>query len=93
MDGKRTVGLGLIVLSDGLAARAVLGPLILKVIRFHISPTVENQVVGGDVASLVIAAPVAAGVLWMRDHRLAPAFSIHHPGALCHLLRRLAPPR
>jgi hypothetical protein len=56
----------------------VLGPLVLGAIRYHISGTMENQVVGGDVASLLVAAPaaVAAGVLWMRGHRLAPALAL-----------------
>ena len=78
MNGNRMVGVGLIALGGGLAASAILGPLVLKVIRFHISPTMENQVVGGDVASLVLAAPtaVAAGILWLRGHRLAPALAV-----------------
>jgi len=72
------VGMGLIAMGGGLAASAVLGPLVLNVIKFHVSDTMENQVVGGDVASLVVAAPAAfaAGVLWMRGHRLAPALAL-----------------
>lgn len=78
MRPHRTLGIASIALGTGLAASAVLGPLVLAVIRLPISPNMENQVVGGDVASLAVAAPlaVASGVLWLRGHRLAPALSL-----------------
>ena len=78
MIGRRMVGFGLVALGGGLAASAILGPLVLKVIKFPVSANMENQVVGGDVASLALAAPasVAAGVLWWRRHRLAPALAL-----------------
>jgi hypothetical protein len=62
----------------GVAASSVLGPLVLKVIRFRTSANIENQFIGGDIVSLALGAPVAivAGVLWLRDHRLAPALSL-----------------
>jgi hypothetical protein len=52
--------------------------LVLNVIRFRTSANIENQFIGGDAVSLGLVAPVAivAGVLWLRDHRLAPALAL-----------------
>ncbi len=78
MIGRRLVGFGLLALGGGLAASAVLGPLMLKVIEYPVSDAMENQIVGGDLSSLAVAAPAAivAGVLWLRRHRLAPALAL-----------------
>ncbi|MEJ7763801.1 MAG: hypothetical protein WKF80_13500, partial [Thermomicrobiales bacterium] len=75
---KRTAGLGSIALGIGIAASAVLGPLVLRVIEFRTSANIENQFVGGEVVSLGVVAPaaIAAGVLWLRGHRLAPALAL-----------------
>lgn len=74
MNTERFTGLGLLILSAGMAASAILGPLVLSVIRFRVSDGAENQIVGGEIASLVVAAPAAllAGILWLRGHRPAP---------------------
>jgi hypothetical protein len=71
-------GLGLLVLGAGIAASAALGPLVLGVIDFRVSEDMENQLLGGEVVSLLVAAPLAAvaGALWLRGHRLAPALAI-----------------
>lgn len=78
MSQHRIVGLGAIVLGVGIAASAVLGPLVLRVIDFRTSEHLENQFVGGEVISLAVAAPaaIAAGALWLRGHRLAPALAL-----------------
>lgn len=78
MKLERLTGLGLIILGAALAASAVLGPLVLGIIRFQVSESMENQIVGGDVASLLLAAPLAilAGMLWIAGHRLAPALAL-----------------
>lgn len=75
---SRPAGLGSIVLGAGIAVSAVLGPLVLKVIRFHTSANLENQFVGGEVVSLAIVAPaaMAAGALWLRGHRAAPVLAL-----------------
>jgi len=72
---NRAAGLGSITLGVGIAASAVLGPLALKVISFRTSANIEDQFVGGEVVSLGVVAPaaIAAGVLWLRGHPLAPA--------------------
>lgn len=71
-------GLGLIGLGLGIAASAILGPLVLNVIRLRTSASIENQFIGGEIVSLGVVAPVAiaAGVLWLRDHPLAPALAL-----------------
>lgn len=78
MVQSRLVGFGSMALGAGIAASAVLGPLVLKVIEFRTSANIENQFVGGEVISLAVVAPmaVAAGVLWLRGHRLAPPLAL-----------------
>jgi hypothetical protein len=78
MSPQRTAGLGSIALGAGIGAAALLGPLALRVIRFRTSAHLENQFVGGEVVSLGVVAPaaIAAGALWLRDHRLAPALAL-----------------
>ncbi len=78
MKRRHLVGLGLISLGAGIAANAVLGPLALRVIRFHNSPNAINQLIGGEIVSLVVVAPLAitAGALWMRGHKVAPALAL-----------------
>jgi len=70
-------GLGSIALGMGIAAGAVLGPLGVKLIEFRLSDHLVNQFIGGEVVSLAVVAPatIAAGVLWLRGHRLAPALA------------------
>ena len=78
MNPHRIAGLGAIALGTGIAVSAVMGPLVLKVIKFRTSENLENQWIGGEMVSLAVVAPVAvaAGVLWLRDHRLAPALAL-----------------
>ncbi|CAA9549189.1 MAG: hypothetical protein AVDCRST_MAG70-776 [uncultured Thermomicrobiales bacterium] len=77
-SSRRAAGLGSIVLGAGIAISAILGPLALKVITFRTSANLENQFIGGEVVSLGVVAPaaIAAGVLWLRGHRLAPALAL-----------------
>jgi hypothetical protein len=67
-----------IALGAGIAIAAVLGPLVTGVIRFRTSANAENQFIGGEVVSLAVVAPVlvAAGVLWLRGSRSAPALAV-----------------
>lgn len=78
MNRTGWTGWGLIALGLGMAASSLLGPLLLGVIRFRITPSMENQLLGGDVISLVVVAPVAvvAGLLWLRAHPLAPPLAL-----------------
>lgn len=87
-SGQRGSVLGAIMLTLalGVAAVSLLGPLGAGLIDYHVVAEVENQVVGGDAAALLLVAPAAAlaGVLALRGHRggsvlaLAPAaFSVY----------------
>lgn len=68
----------LALLGLGIGANAVLGPLVLGVIRFHVSSAMENQLIGGELVSLFLAAPAAilAAVLWWRSHPAAPVIAL-----------------
>jgi len=65
-------------LGVGVAAASLLGPLALEVLRYRTSETTLNQIVGGDLAGLVVVAPVAlaAAVLLWRGHRAGPAIAL-----------------
>jgi hypothetical protein len=74
----RVTGFGLLALGAGMAASALLGPLVLGVIVFRVSDNMENQLVGGEIVSLFVAAPVAvlAGAPWLNGGRLAPVLAM-----------------
>lgn len=78
MNRQHYAGLGMIALGVGIASSAVLGPLVLGIIRFRTSVNIENQFVGSEIVSLGIVAPVAmaSGVLWWRGSRLGPALAL-----------------
>jgi hypothetical protein len=66
MRHSRLTGVGLIGLGAGLAASAILGPLGLGRITFRVSASAESQLLGGEIVSLLAAAPLAlaAGLAW-----------------------------
>lgn len=74
MHTRRVIGATLIALGVGIATNAVLGPLMVGVIRIRESPAMETQLLGGELISLFLAAPlaIAAGVAWWQGRRLAP---------------------
>ncbi|WP_291379390.1 hypothetical protein [Demequina sp.] len=65
------LAVALALLGVGVAAVAILGPLLTDVIRYHVSDGAANQIAGGDFAGLVLVAPVSlfASVLVARRHR------------------------
>lgn len=72
------LAVALFVLGAGAALVALLGPLVANVIRYHVSEGAVNQVVGGDVAGLVLVAPVSilAGVLVWRGRKAGPVLAL-----------------
>jgi hypothetical protein len=62
------------LLASTIAAASLLGPVGVEVLRYRTSPTTLNQLVGSDVAALVVAAPLAvvAAFLVLRCHRAGP---------------------
>ena len=78
----RRTSVALICLGVLIATSSILGPLVLGVIKFHVSAGAEAQLVGGEVVSLFIVAPLAviAGVLWLRGNPLAPTLALGPAG-------------
>jgi hypothetical protein len=69
---------GLFTLGFGAALVAVLGPLVTEAIRYHVSDGAANQVLDGDIAGLVLVAPMSllAGVLVWRGHGAGPILAL-----------------
>ena len=69
--GTRWVGVALILLGAAIAVCAALGPLVLDVIEYRVSPSAVRQIVGVDAVGLVAVAPwsIAVGVAVLRGRR------------------------
>jgi hypothetical protein len=82
----------LVLLSLGIAAAAILGPLVTDVIRFHLVDDVINQVMGGDAVALVVVAPVTAASAWFmwRGHPAAPVVTLAPAGYAMYTYPQLA---
>jgi hypothetical protein len=68
----------LVALTVGIAAASVLGPLWTGALAYRTSDTTLNQIIGGDLAGLVVVAPtalVAAALVW-RGHRAGPVLAL-----------------
>lgn len=78
MTRSHLAGVGSIALGTGIAVSAIIGPLVLNVVKFRTSTNLANQFVGGEVVSLAVVAPLAitSGVLWLRGHRLAAPLAL-----------------
>ncbi|MFK5689361.1 hypothetical protein ACI3EY_06810 [Ornithinimicrobium sp. LYQ92] len=76
--GSRSLGLGLVAVGVGSAVLALAGPLVGGLLRYHVSAGATSQVLGGDVAGLLLLAPVAivAGVLVLRGRLLGAALGM-----------------
>ena len=64
------LAVGLLVIGAGLAAVAMLGPLLGGPIDYHVGATLRNQTIGLDAVSLLVVAPLsaAAALLVLRGH-------------------------
>jgi hypothetical protein len=82
MPRDRVAGSASIVLGFGIGVNALLGPLALGIIRFRQSANMETQLLGGELTSLFLAAPlaIAAGILWWRGSSLAPVIALGPAG-------------
>ncbi len=76
--GTGLLGAGLLVLGAAVSTVAVLGPLVLGVLRYRTSATSLNQIVGGDATALAVVVPVtvAVAVLAVRGHPAAPVLAL-----------------
>lgn len=77
-EPSRGLAMTLVALAAGLLLNTVLGPLVLDVIDYPISPTIENQMIGLELVSVFLVAPVCvlAAVLAARGHVAGPALAI-----------------
>ena len=78
MLGRSWLGIGLIAMGFGLAINSLLGPLLLGLVSYPVTPAMVSQTIGLDTVSLVLVAPlsVSAGVLALRAHPAAPALAL-----------------
>ncbi len=69
---------GLLALALGLALNSLLGPLGAEVVEFRIGETLRNQMIGLDVVSLVVVAPLAlaAALFVLRGHAAGFALAL-----------------
>jgi hypothetical protein len=81
------IGLGV-----GTALVALLGPLGGGVIRYHASAGAVNQILGGDVAGLLLVAPVAivAGILALRGRVAGRVLALGPAGYVAYTEVQLA---
>jgi hypothetical protein len=88
----RRLGYSLLALGIGVGTAALLGPLFVGAIDYHVTDDVLNQVMGGDAVALFLIAPVCvfAGVLALRNHRAAPMVGIGPAGFAVYTYAQLA---
>jgi hypothetical protein len=72
------LALGLAAIGVGLAAVALLGPLVSELIDYRVSETLRNQTIGLDAVSLFFVAPLAliAAALVLRRHIAGPVLAL-----------------
>jgi hypothetical protein len=75
---NRLLGVGLACLGGLVIVYAILGPLVLDVIRFRTAASGLNQIRGGDLAALIIVAPTCFAIAWLawRGHPAAPVLAL-----------------
>jgi hypothetical protein len=75
---RQGLALGLVAISLGLAAVALLGPFVTGVIDYHVTETLRNQTIGLDAVSLLVVAPLSllAALLILRWHVAGPAIAL-----------------
>lgn len=77
VERNRTIAGLCFLVASMIVVAGMLGPLLLGVIEFRLPDLAVNQYVGGEVVTLVVAAPalIASGVLRMRSARSAPVLA------------------
>jgi hypothetical protein len=70
----RWLGIALIALGLGLIANSLLGPFVADAIRYPLSESVLNQMIGLEAVSLLMVAPlcILTGVLAIRGRAVGP---------------------
>jgi hypothetical protein len=78
---------GLLVLAGMLVVNTVLGPLVLSVISYPFSETVENETIGLEAISLVLVAPSSAlaGLLVLRGRPIGAVLAMGPAGYTAYM--------
>lgn len=78
MRTNRLLGAGLVLLAGVIIAYAIMGPLVLGLIRFRTSSSGLYQIRGADLAALAVVVPVcfAVGTMAWRNHPAAPVLAL-----------------
>jgi hypothetical protein len=74
IDGLLTYGLLQLLLAAVLLLNSLLGPLVLGVVSYPITDSMENQLIGLELVTMFLVVPwaVGAGVAALRGHPSAP---------------------
>ncbi len=82
----------LLALATGVATTSLLGPLVLGWVDYHVVGDVENQVIGGDLAALILVAPicVSSGALVLRGRKAGPVLALAPTAFVMYLYTQLA---
>ena len=78
MVRSQWLAIGFVALALGLAVNSILGPLATGIIDYHYTETFENQGIGLDAFTLLVAVPLllTAGVLTIRGHVVGPLLGL-----------------
>jgi hypothetical protein len=78
LNARRAIRPLLLALAAGLAANSLLGPVAADLIEYAIprDGVIESQLIGLDLFSLVIVAPLAVVLAARREHPLVPVVSL-----------------
>lgn len=73
----RALGVLLLLLAGALLTNSVLGPLVLGIVSYPVSKTVDNQLLGLELVTVLVVVPwaVLTGVAALRGTRSAPLFA------------------
>ena len=77
-SSRPSAGLAILLalLGLGAMATALLGPLALGWIDYHVSSGAADQLRGGDVAGLVLVGPVALAAVWRTQASERPTMPL-----------------
>jgi hypothetical protein len=87
LGANAVTGLTLLFLAGVLVLNSVLGPLVLDVVSYPITETVENQLIGLELVTAFLVAPWAtvAGVAALRGRPAAPIFGFAPPAYAAYI--------
>jgi hypothetical protein len=81
------VGLLLLLLGALLLVNTVLGPLVGDVVTYDFTETIDNQLVGLEIVTVLLVVPVTAwaAILALRGHPAAPLLAIGPAAYTCYM--------